>query len=107
MLCSGLGLVEALQATIVALIQTPGLHDGHRKVLRFAQRRPRSLDGATKDGGEDDVELETLLLQALPSLNRLELAVLAEVDVVPSCEDVLHIPHTLAVAEEHKLVHHG
>mmetsp|Transcript_14124 Transcript_14124/g.33313 ORF Transcript_14124/g.33313 Transcript_14124/m.33313 type:complete len:214 (+) Transcript_14124:374-1015(+) len=103
-LLGGLRLVEALQATVVPLIQAPVVDDGHGKVLALCADSPGSANGTTQDGGEDDVELVALLLQALARLDRLLNSICAEVDIVPTGEDVGNIPLALTVADEDDFV---
>ena len=106
-LCSGVRLVETLKAAVMPLVEAPGVHDGHREVLAVSAHRPGGLYSSTQYRREDDVELETLLFQALPSLDGLLLAILAQIHVRPASEDVRHIPHALTVTDEDHLVHHG
>mmetsp|Transcript_23149 Transcript_23149/g.60829 ORF Transcript_23149/g.60829 Transcript_23149/m.60829 type:complete len:205 (-) Transcript_23149:21-635(-) len=103
----GVRLVETLKAAVVPLVQAPGVHDGHREVLAVSAHRPGGLDSSPQHRREDDVELETLLFQALSSLDGLLLAVLAQIHVRPTGENVRHVPHALTVTDEDHLVHHG
>mmetsp|Transcript_59265 Transcript_59265/g.183716 ORF Transcript_59265/g.183716 Transcript_59265/m.183716 type:complete len:558 (-) Transcript_59265:419-2092(-) len=102
-LCGGLRLVEPLEPAVVPLVQPPGVDDGHGEVLRLHERSPCGADGAPEHGGEDDVEAEAGRLEHLACLQGLQLPRLAQVDVRPAREDVLHVPVALPMTEEDNL----
>jgi len=97
-------LVQALQAAIVTLVESPRVHNWHSEVLGLHADRPRGLDCPAQDGGEDDVKLEALLLDDLASVDGLLLAILAQVDIMPAGEDVGNVPQALAMADKDDLV---
>merc|ERR1719262_294923 len=97
MFSSGLRLVQALQSSVVALVQSPRVDNGHAEIIRLGKHRPCSLNGSPEDRGEHDVKLVSQQLQALACLDSLIHAVRTQVDVSPTSEDVRHIPNTLAM----------
>lgn len=50
-------LVQARQATIVALIQPPGPVDGQPHLVDAVQNKPQGADGSLKDGGVAKIKL--------------------------------------------------
>mmetsp|Transcript_93990 Transcript_93990/g.196095 ORF Transcript_93990/g.196095 Transcript_93990/m.196095 type:complete len:341 (+) Transcript_93990:137-1159(+) len=103
MLRCSFGLVETLQTSIVAFVETPSVDDWHGEVVGFHQGRPCGSDGTSQHRCENDIELEASVLQHLACLHGLELTLLREVDISPTSEDVLDVPVALAVAEEDDL----
>ncbi|MPC34081.1 hypothetical protein E2C01_027456 [Portunus trituberculatus] len=62
-----LGLVEASKATIVTLIETPGLLNGDVLLVDLLQNGLKSLVGPGQYRGVGKVKLEASILQCLPS----------------------------------------
>ena len=91
-LVDGLLLVEALEGTVVTLIELPGLVGGDPHEVGLLEDVPQSADGSLQEGGVGDGGLEALGLDELTSLDDLLVALGAERDVDPSGELVLKIP---------------
>ena len=93
-------LVQACEATVHALVQAPGLVHGDVELIRRLQCQVAGLDGTLQEGREGDVDLQVLGLQKLTRALGLAQALLGEVHVHPSGEDVRHVPLRLPVARE-------
>lgn len=88
----------------MALVQTPGAVDRDPVAVRGFQRELGGADGALLEGGVQDIGEQTGVLEQLTAADCLLLALLGEVDVHPTGEQVLRVPFALAVAEEDQLV---
>lgn len=99
-----LRLVLALEGAVVALVQPPGAVDRDPVAVRGLQRELGGADGALLEGGVQDIGEQTGVLEQLTAADCLLLALLGEVDVHPTGEQVLRVPFALAVAEEDQLV---
>src|SRR3954453_5368562 len=97
-----LGLVQALQPAVVALVQAPALDLRQPHHVELVEDDPERADGALQDRGVGEVEAQALGLQEAPGEARLLDAALAEVDVDPAGEAVLLVPVALAVAHHHE-----
>lgn len=62
-LCCGLGLVESLKCSIVALVELPCLHHGDVVLVHSVEDVVESVDCPLEIGREGDVEGESLLLE--------------------------------------------
>lgn len=65
MLGSGFTLVETLESSVVSLVQSPALDDWEVVARHFICGVVIGLDGSCEDGGEDNIELESVLEQSL------------------------------------------
>lgn len=99
-LVDGLLLVEALEGTVVTLVELPGLVGGDPHKVGLLKDVPQSADGALQEGGVGDGGLEALGLDELTGLDDLLVALGAERDIDPSGELVLKIPGGLAVTDK-------
>ena len=101
----GLGLVQALQAAIVALVEPParGLRQPHP--VQAVEHDPQGSDRALEDGGERLVELDPLGPQELAGFLRLRQPGRRQVDVDPAGEAVLEVPVALAVSDHRQMRH--
>ncbi len=106
-LLEGVRLVEALQRTVVPLVEAPAALDRQPRAVGDVERDVRGLDGAGQHAREQDVRLQPRLLDQLAGARRLLLARLAEADIHPSGEEVLLVPVGLTVAQEDEGVGHG
>src|SRR3954451_20770171 len=97
-----LGLVQALQAAVVALVQLPALELRQPHHVELVEDDPERADGALQDRGVGEVEAQALGLQEAPREARMLDAALAEVDVDPAGEAVLLVPVALAVAHHNE-----
>mmetsp|Transcript_80261 Transcript_80261/g.192539 ORF Transcript_80261/g.192539 Transcript_80261/m.192539 type:complete len:201 (-) Transcript_80261:17-619(-) len=102
MLDDGLLLVQARQATVHALVETPGLVHRDVQLIRSLQGQVAGLDGALQVGREGHVNLKAFGLQKLTCALGLTQALLGQIHIHPSCEDVRHVPLRLAVTREHQ-----
>ena len=101
-LVDGLLLVEALEGTVVTLVELPGLVGGDPHEVGLLEDVPQSADGTLQEGGVGNGGLEALGLDELTSLDDLLVALGAERDIDPSGELVLKIPGGLAVTDKDK-----
>ena len=99
-LVDGLLLVEALEGTVVTLVELPGLVGGDPHEVGLLEDVPQSADGTLQEGGVGNGGLEALGLDELTSLDDLLVALGAERDIDPSGELVLKIPSGLAVTDK-------
>jgi hypothetical protein len=106
-LLGGFGLVQALQAAVVALVQAPGMHHGQPGAVEFVQRVPQGAGGALEHAGVGHVEVVALGLEQPAGLLGLLHAGLGQVDVGPAGEAVFEIPGRFAVADQYQFVHVG
>ena len=98
-LLAGLGLVLALQGTVVALVQPPGALDRKPEQVGGLQREICGADGALEQGGVQDVRGQALLFQQFTASPGFLLTGRGEVDVHPAGEQPLRVPDTLAVSQ--------
>jgi len=96
----GLGLVETLQGTIVALVESPAALDREPHHVQLVERDPQRADGAFQHRGERDVERDALGPEQLAGLLGLDESLRREVHVDPAREQVLEVPDALAVAQQ-------
>ena len=101
----GLGLVQALQAAIVALVQPPvgGLRQPHP--VHAVERDPQGADRPLQDRGEGVIELDPFRPQEITAALGLGDTGLGEVHVDPAREPVLPVPVALAVADHREIGH--
>ncbi len=100
MLGGGVGLVQALQRAVVALVQTPGLVDGQPCAVHLVEDDVQRVDGALQHGGVADVEVKALLLEGLAAGCSLGASGVGEVDIGPTGEEVLEVPLGLTVTDD-------
>ncbi|MPN10075.1 hypothetical protein SDC9_157368 [bioreactor metagenome] len=99
------GLVQSLQRTVMALVESPALDHGQPGAVHGVQHMPERVGGALEHGGEGDVEGEAgFLHQAAGVLGFLD-AFLGEVHVGPAGEAVFLVPGGFAVAQQHDFFH--
>ncbi|CFP64848.1 Uncharacterised protein [Bordetella pertussis] len=101
----GLGLVQALQLAVVALVQAPV--DAHRGIhgVHGVQGDPERADGALEHRGIGQVEGVTLALEQFARLAGLLAAGFGQVHIGPARETVFQVPLAFAVAHQNKFVH--
>ena len=104
-LCRGLRLVEALQRTVVTLVQSPrpALRNPHH--VHLGQRDPQRADRALEQRRVRDVEFESLGLQQPAGLDRLLATALAQIDIGPTGESILFVPGAFAVPQQYQPKH--
>ena len=99
-LIAGLGLVQALQRTVVALVEAPVALHRDPVAVRLVQRDIRGHDRAAQQRGEQDGRLDSRVPNQLAGPLGLGLALVGEADVHPPGELVRCVPFALPVAEE-------
>ncbi|SHW84462.1 Uncharacterised protein [Mycobacteroides abscessus subsp. abscessus] len=104
----GLGLVEALQRTVVPLVEPPIAVHGNPVPVGGVQRQIGGGDRPAQQRRVEHVRQHTLLDQQLPAANGFGPALVSEVDVDPTGEQVLLVPLALAVTQQdqgrHRLI---
>src|SRR5205085_1657244 len=100
-----LGLVEALQRAVVALVQPPVAIRRDPQPVSDLEGEVGGADGPALERGVDDVDVELRVPEELPAAAGLLLAEGREVHVVPAGEEVQLVPGALAVAEEDERRH--
>ncbi len=106
MLGRGLGLVQALQAAVVALIEAPGLVHRQPVLLQLGQRTLQGVDGALQYGGMGDVELQAFLAHQATGGGRFATPLLGQVNIDPTGEAVVQVPLALAMAQQYESTGH-
>jgi hypothetical protein len=101
----GLGLVQALEGPVVALVEPPAAVHGDPHQVEPVEGQPEGADGPLEDGGVGHVEGEAGLGDLLGGPLGLLDALVGQVDVGPAREAVLLVPDGLAVAEQDEGVH--
>src|SRR5665647_725176 len=106
-LLTDLLLVLALQGAVVALVEPPAALHRDPVPVGGVKGQVRARDGAAEQRGVHDVRRDAGGRQQLTAASGLGQALLGEGDVHPTGEQVLRIPATLAMAEQHKGVGHA
>ncbi len=90
-------LVESLQGPVVTLIESPVTLDGDPVQPHLFERDVGRVDCPQLEGGVDDVEIESGLLEQASRRARLFYPLIGEPHIRPSGESVLQVPGALAV----------
>src|SRR5690606_25960029 len=98
----GLGLVQALQRTLVTLVQAPVADHRNPHQVDLVLDDPQGADGTLEYRGEGDIELETGFLEQLAGFFRLGAALVGQVHIFPAGEAVFLVPQAVAVAHEYQ-----
>ena len=101
----GLGLVQALQRAVVALVEAPGMHHRQPGAVHLVEHVPQRARGALEDAGVAEVEVVAFGLEQPPGQHRLLQAQRRQVDVGPAGEAVFEVPGRFAVADQDEFVH--
>ena len=99
-----LSLVEALESTVVALVESPSLLTRDVGYTHLIGDVVVSVDRSGQQRRVSNIEVETLLLQNFACLLGLFSTELCQVDVAPAGEAVLKVPLALSVTNEYNLV---
>jgi hypothetical protein len=99
------GLVQALQRTVVAFVQAPVVLHRHPGAVHLVQGVPQRPDRALEHRGVGHVELVAGFLQQAPGLLRLLHAGGCQRHIGPAGEAVLQVPGRFPVADQDKFVH--
>jgi hypothetical protein len=98
----GLGLVEALQGAVVALVEAPALVHRNPGLIELGEHHLLSVDRALEHRGVGDVELIALVAQQLAGGDGLVAARFGDVDVDPAGEAVFEVPLALAMTQQNE-----
>ncbi|MNN46844.1 hypothetical protein D3C81_1612430 [compost metagenome] len=101
-----LSLVQALQATVVALVEAPGLAHRQPILIKLGQRTLQGVDGALEHRGVGDVELQAFLAHQAAGGSRFPAPLLGQVDIHPAGEAVVQVPLALAMAQQYEFTGH-
>jgi hypothetical protein len=101
----GLGLVQALERSVVALVEPPALVHGQPEQVHALERDGERADRALQERGVGHVEGVALGAEEPRRLLRFPDALRREVDVRPAREPVLEVPRALAVPQQDQLDH--
>ena len=97
--------VQALQTTVVALVQAVVLDHGQPGAVHFVQRVPQGVDGALEHAGVAQVEIPAFGLEQLAGRHGLRHTGGSQVDIGPAGKAVFEVPGGFAVANEDEFVH--
>ena len=86
----------------MALVQAPAAPDRDPQATEDVECAVGGPDGADLQRGVENIGFQAVLTQHGPSSERLFLAGLGQVAVVPAGEQVQLVPLALAVAEQHE-----
>ena len=106
---AGVVLVEAGEIAVIAFVQPDILGDGNARLAGGSQHEIDCALRAYQIRGKGGIERNALSLQLLASLLGFLHALLGEVDITPSGEQVFQIPLALAVTHQHQhaIAHHS
>ena len=100
-------LVETLQRSVVALVESPvPLHRQPHHVHRL-EREMAGQYRACLHRRVGDIEPEAFVHHRQPGRRRFTTTLVGQVDVVPTGEQIESIPFALAVAKQHQCTSHG
>src|SRR3546814_16822816 len=100
-----LGLVEARQPAIMALVKMPVLFNRQPEPPHFLQRQIQRLDRAGLYRGEAAVEVETPFSHQFSCRAGFFRALFRHIDIPPASETDFQIPGGLAMADKDKCRH--
>ena len=104
-LLGGLGLVQTLKHSVMLLVEPPGLLYRDPVEIHSVEDVVEGLDGSLKVRGVGHLEGDSGLFEGLSGVEGFLYALLAEVNVGPSCEPVLLVPLALAVTDKYYSFH--
>ena len=99
----GIGLVETLQRTVVALVELPGFDDGQPLAIHLAEHDVEGVDRALEARSVADVKVETGFFEGAAACRRLFAARVGELDIGPAGEQVELVPLGLSVTDKDEL----
>ncbi len=99
------GLVQALQGAVVALVEAPVFVHRQPGAVHLVERVPQGVDGALEHAGVGDVEVVALGLEQLAGRHGLRDAGGGQVNIGPAGEAVFQVPGGFAVANQDEFVH--
>ncbi|CAH0264841.1 hypothetical protein SRABI83_03481 [Arthrobacter sp. Bi83] len=101
-----LGLVLALQGTVVTLVESPVALDRNPAAVGLVQGDVGGVDGPLQERRVQDVREHVVLNQELSPAECLLTSLVVEVNIHPAGEQVLGVPVAVAVAQQNQLVSH-
>ena len=104
-LLGGLGLVQTLKHSVVLLVESPGLLYRNPVEIHGVEDVVEGLDGSLEVGCVGHLEGDAGLFEGLSGVEGFLYALLAEVNVGPSCEPVLLVPLAFAVTDKYYSFH--
>jgi hypothetical protein len=99
-LCRRLCLVQTLERSVVALVETPGLVDRNPEFVEFIENDREGAEGALQDGHKSAIEAVTFLLEEFSRGLGLAETLVIEINIGPTGESVFAVPSAFAVADE-------
>jgi len=105
MLRGGFGLVQALERSIVALVQPPRLGHRNPELIQDVERDSQRLDRPLQHRRVGHVKDIAAFREKATRFARFVAAAVGQVDVVPAGKPVLFVPGALAVTEQYDLIH--
>jgi hypothetical protein len=103
----GFCLVETLQGTVVAFIETVIADHRNPHLIHVIEDGPQGADGALEHGGVSHIELKACFLQQFAGLAGFLAALISEIHVFPAGETVFLVPNALAMADQYQFRAHG
>ena len=107
MLLSHALLVLTLKCPVVPFVEAPMLVDRDPPKLHGSERERAGVDGTTQHRGVQHVEFNASRSHGRPGFGCLHDPSFGELDVGPTGENVLQVPHALTVAQQHEGVLDG
>jgi len=96
-------LVLTLESTVVTLVQTPRAVNVEVKKVGVLESNVGSLDSTGELRGEKHIRLVRELTEEFTSTSSLTAALLVELSINPTSEQVLGVPLTLTVTKQNKV----
>ncbi|MNH25977.1 hypothetical protein D3C79_860030 [compost metagenome] len=99
------GLVEALQAAVVAFVEAPAVDHGQPGAVHLVQGMPQRAGGALEHAGIGQVEVIAFGLEQASGILGLFHACRRQIHIGPAGEAVFQVPGGFTVADQNELVH--
>lgn len=99
----GIGLVETLQRSVVALVELPGFDDGQPLAIHLAEHDVEGVDRALEARSVADVKVETGFFEGSTACCGFFAARVGELNIGPAGEQVELVPLGLSVTDEDEL----
>ena len=96
----GIGLVETLQRSVVALVELPGFDDGQPLAIHLAEHDVEGVNRALEARSVADVKVEARFFEGAAACRCLFAARVGELDIGPAGEQVEFVPLRLSVADK-------
>ena len=96
----GIGLVETLQRSVVALVELPGFDDGQPLAIHLAEHDVEGVDRALEARSVADVKVETGFFEGSTACCGFFAARVGELNIGPAGEQVELVPLGLSVTDE-------